>query len=79
MLELDFETNPWLYWRMAYRCTFDGCRNTTESPVSDRWRWLQDWGPGIPDGYYCPDHAHAIEAIVDDIAKEQAKAKRAKH
>jgi hypothetical protein len=47
-------------------CTFQGCRNTSEQPITDGWAILADWGPGIPDGYYCPAHANAIEKVDED-------------
>ena len=53
----------------THHCTFAGCPNTTEKPKQDLWRWLSNWHPGIPDGYYCPDHAAKIEAAeINDTA-----------
>jgi hypothetical protein len=50
------------------RCSFGDhnelqCRATTEQPTVDGWPYLESWGPGIPDGYYCPAHADAIERL----------------
>jgi hypothetical protein len=42
-------------------CAFEGCRKTTEQPFADGWVDLAGWGPGVPDGRYCPEHAAAIE------------------
>jgi hypothetical protein len=48
---------------MRTRCTFEGCPHTTERPIAPGWKWLQDWEPGIKAGYYCPQHAAALEAL----------------
>jgi hypothetical protein len=44
--------------------------------MTEGWAQLVAWGPGIPDGIYCPEHARAIEAIEADIGEDQAKASR---
>lgn len=54
-----------------HRCTFESCWKTTERPGADGWTRLSDYGPGVPDGLYCPEHADAIEAILPDITVEQ--------
>ena len=49
-----------------YRCAFPGChRSTDRYPYVVGWANLCDWGPGIPDGFYCKPHADAIEALND--------------
>jgi hypothetical protein len=38
-------------------CQMEGCPRAG-------WRWLQDWAPGVRDGYYCSEHAEALEALL---------------
>ena len=46
------------------RCTFEGCHRSTERPIAPGWAWLDNFpAPGIKDGYYCPRHVAAIEAL----------------
>jgi hypothetical protein len=45
------------------KCTYEGCRATSEAPATDGWRQLVDW-PGIADGWYCRPHADALEAVI---------------
>jgi hypothetical protein len=45
------------------KCTFTGCQKTSEQPTKDGWAYLCSWGPGIEDGYYCKEHADAIEKV----------------
>jgi hypothetical protein len=47
------------------RCSFEGCWRTTWQPYTDGWAGLASWGPGIPDGFYCKQHAAAIDAADD--------------
>jgi hypothetical protein len=58
---------------MLRRCAFEGCWKTSEHLMLDGWGYLSDWGPGVPDGYYCREHKEAIEAIHQDIAKDIAE------
>jgi hypothetical protein len=62
--------------RRITRCTFEGCPKTSEQPRLDGWGYLLDWGPGVPDGFYCREHREAIEAIHWDILEEQERAGR---
>lgn len=48
---------------MTVKCAWAGCLATADRPAPAGWVWLAEWGPGIPDGFYCPDHAAAIEAV----------------
>jgi hypothetical protein len=53
------------------RCSFvdqNGlqCRTTTEQPTLDGWADLFQWGSGVPDGWYCPKHAKAIDQLEED-------------
>lgn len=48
---------------MSTRCTFEGCHRISERPSSSGWAFLTAWGPGIEDGFYCPQHAAALEAL----------------
>jgi hypothetical protein len=59
--------------REPVRCTFAGCPKTSVTPFADRWADLAGWGPGVPDGLYCREHAAAIEACHDDIIAEQER------
>jgi len=43
------------------KCAAKGCAATTTTPGIDRWAWIQDWGEGVPDGFYCPKHGDALE------------------
>jgi hypothetical protein len=56
---------------MLRRCEFEGCNKTSEHPRLQGWSYLTDWGPGVPDGYYCPEHKEAIEAIHHEIAERK--------
>jgi hypothetical protein len=46
------------------KCSYKGCRATTTQWLDDGWSNLVDWGPAVPDGYYCPAHAEALEAVL---------------
>jgi hypothetical protein len=49
---------------MSTRCTFEGCHRTSEIPIAPGWSWLgHNWAPGITEGYYCPQHVAALEAL----------------
>jgi hypothetical protein len=53
------------------KCTFDGCNATHRAVISpflldDGWAWLEQWGPGIKDGIYCPAHVAALDAMLED-------------
>jgi hypothetical protein len=60
--------------RKPVRCAFEGCYRTSDQPFSDGWSYLSGWGPGVPDGDYCPGHVAAIEAIKPDIRAENERA-----
>jgi hypothetical protein len=45
------------------RCCFDGCRATSEHPLTDGWTNIVDWGHGIADGFYCRAHADALNQV----------------
>lgn len=42
-------------------CAFAGCSRTTTQPWKDGWSGLEKWGPHIKGGWYCPEHAEAID------------------
>jgi hypothetical protein len=51
--------------KFIHHCIWDGCRKSVEHlqvfmlpPVG--WSWLGDWGPGVPAGMYCQEHADAL-------------------
>jgi hypothetical protein len=46
------------------RCSWKGCGRTTMQPTLDGWAILSDWGPHVKDGYYCKEHADALEAVL---------------
>jgi hypothetical protein len=46
------------------KCRFEGCTATTERPGIDKWAWLSGYPVGVPDGFYCPRHAAAIEELL---------------
>ncbi len=48
------------------RCTWADCWRTTIQPYSDGWANLSDWGPAVPDGFYCKPHADALEAVLEE-------------
>jgi hypothetical protein len=48
------------------QCTYPGCASATGRPFTDGWTWFQDLAPGLPDGFYCPAHSAAIEAVVSE-------------
>jgi hypothetical protein len=49
------------------RCTYPGCATETERPAIDGWTWFQNLkAPSLPDGLYCPAHAAAIEALINE-------------
>jgi hypothetical protein len=52
--------------RRLVRCAFEGCWKTSERPFTDGWADLAGWGPGVPDGLYCPEHAAALEAVLEE-------------
>ena len=57
------------------RCAFEGCHRTSDQPDDD-FAYLAGWGPGVPDGYYCREHADALEVIAcEDIAENARTAK----
>jgi hypothetical protein len=58
---------------MIFRCAFEGCPKTSEQPGADGWAGLARWGPGVPDGRYCPEHAAALEAIESEVRYEQER------
>jgi len=43
-------------------CAYPGCPARTDNRL--RWAHLTNWAGGLPDGYYCPAHAEALEAIL---------------
>jgi hypothetical protein len=45
------------------RCRFEGCHRSTDHPHEGGWSFLCDWGPGVKDGFYCPTHGDALEAL----------------
>jgi hypothetical protein len=45
------------------QCTYPGCASATERPATDGWTWFQDLASGLDDGFYCPAHSAAIEAL----------------
>ena len=51
------------------RCSFAGChRSIPRRPYvvpPEGWACLSDWGPGIPDGFYCQSHADALDAMTE--------------
>ena len=54
---------------MLHHCKFEGCRKTVEYPQTfmfppEGWSYLYKYGPGIPDGLHCKEHADAIEAVL---------------
>ena len=49
--------------RVRHKCSWYDCRKTSAQPYTDGWSNLSTWGPHIPDGFYCKEHADAIEAI----------------
>jgi hypothetical protein len=51
---------------MTTKCTWEGCKGTTERPELDGWTHLSKWGDGIRDGFYCPAHRDAIIDAEDD-------------
>ena len=54
---------------MIYRCSFKGCHKTAKIPRLEGWAYLANWGPGIPDGFYCGEHAAAIDAVESEISE----------
>jgi hypothetical protein len=57
---------------MKTRCSFVDpsgvqCPAFTEQPEKDKWSYLLAWGPGVPDGHYCPKHAKAIEEAESEL------------
>jgi hypothetical protein len=46
------------------QCAYPGCPATTNNRL--RWAYLMDWPGGLPDGYYCPAHAEALEAVLGE-------------
>jgi hypothetical protein len=49
------------------RCAYPGCTAATETPGVEGWTWFQDLGrSGLPDGFYCPAHAAAINTVIDE-------------
>jgi hypothetical protein len=74
MADLPNDNSSSVSKRVARRCAFEGCPKTSERPFADGWADLGGWGPGVPDGMYCPEHAAALEAIHWDILDEQERA-----
>jgi hypothetical protein len=46
------------------RCSWKCCHAITTQWREDGWSNLSDWGPAVPDGYYCPARAAALEAVL---------------
>lgn len=44
-------------------CAYTGCTAKTDNRL--RWSYLAAGDGGLPDGYYCPVHRDAIEAIAE--------------
>lgn len=40
---------------MMTKCSWEGCKATSEAPATDGWAFLADW-QGIKDGWYCNIH-----------------------
>jgi hypothetical protein len=66
----DSETQTWILEDKLMtddkkiRCAWEGCwRSTTRHPFLDDWAYLIGWGPAVKAGYYCKEHADAIEAV----------------
>jgi hypothetical protein len=62
------------------RCTFDGCHRTHRWVISgvlldDGWAYLCDRGPGVKEGYYCPAHADALDAMLEDGSLQRTQAR----
>jgi hypothetical protein len=57
------------------RCTYAGCWRTTTQPYSDGWANLSDWGPAVPDGFYCRPHADALEQVLEQGGFEDGDAR----
>jgi hypothetical protein len=56
---------------MLRHCTFEGCPKTTENWLDDRWAHLDGWGIGVREGYYCREHADALEALLENGELEE--------
>ena len=49
--------------RWCLHCRWKRCGRTTNRPITGNgWVYCAHWGPGFPDGWYCPMHAAALEA-----------------
>jgi hypothetical protein len=58
------------------KCAFKGCNQTHRRVISgflldDGWAFLAGWGPGVEDGCYCPAHAAALDAMLEDGSLEE--------
>jgi hypothetical protein len=54
---------------MTHRCPMEPCGKSVEWPrvfgmPPKGWAWLDDWGPGVPTGMYCEEHAEALNQMV---------------
>jgi hypothetical protein len=60
------------------RCSWEGCWRTTTKPMADGWAYLFEWPAPIKDGYYCREHADAIEreAALDHLVTDEPHQRR---
>ena len=66
-----------------HHCTFKGCPKKTVEFVGlppEGWTYLAGWGPGVPDGMYCQEHADALEELhlSGELEEEQQRATRSR-
>ena len=52
---------------MIKLCAYPGRATATERPsTTDGWTRFKNLASGLPDGFYCPAHSAAIEAIISE-------------
>jgi hypothetical protein len=61
------------------RWAFEGCLKFFDGPEllllpPEGWAHVSEWGPGVPDGFYCEFHADVLERL--HMSGEQAQLDR---
>jgi hypothetical protein len=49
---------------MKMHCTVEGCAKLTEYPFANGWAYI--WWRGVADGFFCPEHAAAIDKAQEE-------------
>jgi hypothetical protein len=54
------------------KCAFPGCKETSQQDlIAPQHGWIFQQGGDCPDGYYCPNHAEAMEYRICDWCDDE--------